>query len=113
MSRVHVSYQWNLRQLMAQHELWKATDLAPLLEERGISLSYSQIHRLVTEKPERLSLRTLAALCDIFECTPNDLIEAQIESVQRRAANSAIGADEDGNVAIIRPTRARITDINR
>jgi Cro/C1-type HTH DNA-binding domain len=43
--------------------------LVPLLAKRGISLSASQVHRLVTGIPERLSLPVLAALCDILECT--------------------------------------------
>ena len=38
------------------------------------TLSASQVHRLVTGTPERLSLPVLAALCDIFDVTPADLI---------------------------------------
>ncbi len=68
-------YRWRLRQVMADRELWRATDLGPLLAERGVTLSPAQLYRLVTKAPERLSLPTLAALCDIFSCTPNDLIE--------------------------------------
>jgi DNA-binding Xre family transcriptional regulator len=68
-------YRWRLRQVMAGRELWKATDLGPLLAERGVVLSSAQLYRLVAKAPERLSLPTLAALCDIFSCTPNDLIE--------------------------------------
>jgi DNA-binding Xre family transcriptional regulator len=49
--------------------------LKPLLAERGVELSSAQIYRLATGTPERLSLATLAALCDIFDCTPADLIE--------------------------------------
>jgi hypothetical protein len=30
-----VSYHWRLRQVMAEHDLWKTTDLVPLLAERG------------------------------------------------------------------------------
>ena len=69
-----VGYHWRLRQVMAEHDLWKTTDLVPLLAERGINLSAAQVYRLVAHPPERLSLRTLAALCDIFACTPNDLL---------------------------------------
>jgi hypothetical protein len=29
---------------------------------------------------------TLAALCDILSCTPNDLIEAEVVNAQRRKA---------------------------
>ncbi len=60
---------------MAEHGLWQTTELIPLLAERGVELSAAQVYRLAAGAPERLSLRTLAALCDIFECTPNDLVE--------------------------------------
>ena len=56
-------YRWRLRQVMADRELWKATDLGPLLAERGVILSSAQLYRLVAKVPERLSLPTLAALC--------------------------------------------------
>ncbi|MGW7605645.1 helix-turn-helix domain-containing protein, partial [Streptomyces antimycoticus] len=68
-----VSYQWRLRELMATAGMFTTSELAPPLAERGINLSLSQVHRLVTGTPERLSLPVLAALCDIFECTPTDL----------------------------------------
>lgn len=67
-------YDWNLRPLMARRHLWKTVELAALLRQRGITLSYPQIRRLVTGKPQYLSLPVLAALCDILGCTPSDLI---------------------------------------
>ena len=54
--RREVSYQWRLREVMATRGLFATTELVPLLAERGISLSASQVHRLVTGIPERLSL---------------------------------------------------------
>ena len=50
--------------------MFTTTGLVPQLAERGITLSASQVHRLVTGTPERLSLPVLAALCDIFDVTP-------------------------------------------
>ena len=38
-------------------------------------MSREQVYRLVARVPERLSLTTLAALCDILACTPSELIE--------------------------------------
>jgi DNA-binding Xre family transcriptional regulator len=69
------AYAWRLREVMASHGVWKTTDLGPLLAERGVSLSAAQVYRLAAQVPERLSLRTLAALCDIFDCTPDQLID--------------------------------------
>jgi DNA-binding Xre family transcriptional regulator len=69
-----VPYRWCLREVMATRGLFNTVDLAPLLFERGIELSLVQVWRLVTGTPERLSLPVLAALCDILEVTPTDLI---------------------------------------
>lgn len=81
-----IGYKWNLRTVMAQRNLWKSTELMPLLKSRGINLSESQVYRLVTGTPERLPARTFAALCDILDCEPNDLFESYVEM---RAAKTA------------------------
>jgi DNA-binding Xre family transcriptional regulator len=113
-----IGFQWHLRRLMAAHDMWKTTDLAPLLQERGVNLSAAQVYRLVAEKPERLSLRTLVALCDIFDCTPADLIEPVVEAASRRkAAGGSTPTGGSGGPAGVteihqplRPTRARIVE---
>jgi DNA-binding Xre family transcriptional regulator len=70
-----LDYRWRLREIMADRGMFSTTDLRPLLAERGIELSPSQVYRLVAEKPERLNLRTFMALLDILDCTMEDLIE--------------------------------------
>ena len=70
-----MGYHWHLRALMAAAGMFATTDLVPLLAERGVTLSREQVYRLVARVPERLSLTTLAALCDILSCSPADLIE--------------------------------------
>ncbi|WP_420709320.1 helix-turn-helix domain-containing protein [Streptomyces sp. NRRL S-4] len=60
-----LDYHWHLRKVMADRGLFSTTDLIPLLDERGITLSSSQVYRLVVERPERLSLKILMALLDI------------------------------------------------
>lgn len=77
-----MSYQWNLRKIMATRDLFATTDLMPLLAERGIHLSREQVFRLVTTTPQRLSLDTLAALCDILDVGVEDLIEITAASAQ-------------------------------
>ena len=90
-----VSYQWRLREVMAAAGLFNATDLEPLLAERGITLSSVQVWRLVTQTPERLSLPVLAALCDIFEVTPAQLIATRAENTPARKT-AAGGGGKDG-----------------
>jgi DNA-binding Xre family transcriptional regulator len=101
-----LDYRWRLREVMAARGLWATTDLAPLLVERGIDLSATQVYRLVTQTPERLSLRTLMALCDALDCTSTDLIEA-VEVKEVRVKRRAAGGG-GGEVAPLRPKRARI-----
>jgi DNA-binding Xre family transcriptional regulator len=83
-----VSYRWRLREMMAAHGVFTATELVPLLHEHGIDLSASQVHRLVAGTPERLSLPVLAALCDILEVTPADLVVTTAANVAPRKAGA-------------------------
>jgi DNA-binding Xre family transcriptional regulator len=84
---------------MAERGLWKTSELGPLLGQRGVILSSAQVYRLVANTPERLSLKTLAALCDIFACGPSDLIEITAEEEHQKARSLA---------AKHRPRRARV-----
>ncbi len=88
--------------------LFTTTHLAPLLAERGIALSASQIHRLVTGTPERLSLPVLAALCDLLEVTPAELIQTHAENATTRKTAAASGPAPVAGPAELRPTRARL-----
>lgn len=81
-----MDYAWHLRAKMAERGMFSTTDLQPHLADRGVSLSREQTYRLVTGQPQRLSMDILVALCDILECTPNDLIEPRITEVTTRKA---------------------------
>ena len=87
----------------------------PLLAERGITLSSSQVYRLVTERPERLSLKILMALLDILDCAMDDLIEpVAAVGAARRPGKAAAGRTANAaGVAALRPKRARITGAPR
>lgn len=102
-----LDYRWHLRQVMAARGMFQTTDLIGPLADRGIRLSSSQVYRLVTERPERLSLKILMALLDILDCAIADLIEpvpvAGQEGKKARAAGAGAG------VGGLRPKRARIT----
>jgi DNA-binding Xre family transcriptional regulator len=101
-----VSYRWRLREIMASHGMFTVNELIPLLTERGIGLSVSQVHRLVSGTPERLSLPVLAALCDIFDITAADLIPTKAETVQtRKTATGDLGTVDP---AAIRPKRVQL-----
>ncbi|MGD0373172.1 MAG: helix-turn-helix transcriptional regulator [Streptosporangiaceae bacterium] len=98
-----LGYRWHLRRLMADKDMYATTDLRPLLAERGIVLSREQVYRLVTRTPERLSLATLAALCDILGCGPGELIEP--------VATGRAGLQAAAPGPPPRPVRARVTGV--
>jgi DNA-binding Xre family transcriptional regulator len=102
-----MGYVWHLRQLMAAQELFQTTQLVPLLAERGVHLSREQVFRLVTRPPQRLSLEILAALCDILDCGPQDLIEIRVADAEvSKPAKSRRVASPPGPrpVRVLRPS---------
>jgi DNA-binding Xre family transcriptional regulator len=104
-------YRWHLRRLMAEKDMYATTQLRPLLAERGVTLSREQVYRLVTGVPERLSLATLAALCDILDCGPGDLIEPVAGA--GAGGRAAAGPTAAASGPLPRPVRARVTGAAR
>lgn len=102
-----VDYTWRLAELMAGRGWHNSTGLIPHLRERGIDLSASQVYRLVTQRPERVSLKLVAALCDIFACGPEDLITITAADARRKRAAAGTTNVTDLNKSI-RPKRARV-----
>lgn len=103
-----IGYTWRLREIMAGQGVYTATELIPLLRDRGIDLSASQIHRLVSGTPERLSLQVLSALCDILACTPADLVVTTAENAGVRKNGTTDATGQQSVVEKLRPRPARI-----
>lgn len=106
-----VAYHWHLRKIMGEHGMFATTDLVPLLADRGVVMNSSQVYRVVSGTPERMNMQLLAALCDIFDCTPSDLIEPYVESASRRGRKTGTTgkAKPPTSGSKNRPTRAVIT----
>ena len=102
-----LDYRWHLRQVMATRGMFATTDLLGPLAQRGIRLSASQVYRLVTDRPERLSLKILMALCDILDCGMDELIEP-IAAGPAKKSRAASGGPAAIGVGDLRPKRARI-----
>ena len=79
-----VAYHWHLRKVMNEHGMQSTTDLVPLLADRGVVMTSTQVYRIVVGQPERLNMAFLSALCDIFGVGPNDLIEPYVASASQR-----------------------------
>ena len=110
-----IGYQWHLRRLMAERDMFATTDLVPLLSMRGITLSREQVYRMVVGTPQRLSLATLAALCDILGCQPGDLVEPVTARTRPHAAGPTVdgvnaqSGPQQPRSAPLRPLRARVS----
>lgn len=100
-----MGYHWHLRRLMAERGMFATTDLVPLLADRGVELSREQVYRLVVRVPERLNLRALAALCDILDCSPADLIEPYADAPTGKRTAVV------GTAPPARPRRARVVPL--
>jgi len=100
-----MGYHWHLRRPMAERGMFATTDLVPLLAERGVSLSREQVYRLVVRVPQRLNLSALAALCDILNCSPGELIEPYAQAPASKRAAAA------GSAPPARPRRARVVPL--
>jgi DNA-binding Xre family transcriptional regulator len=107
-----VDYTWRLAELMAARGMHNSTDLIPLLVERGIQLSRPQVYRVVHQRPERVSLQMIAALCDILSCGVEDLVTVTAADVRRRKASASSQTAPRPNVVelnkAVRPRRARV-----
>lgn len=104
-----LAYRWHLRQVLATRGIFSTAALRPLLAERGIHLSSSQVYRLVAETPERLSLKVLMALLDILDCRMEDLIEPVAAAATAKPKAAAGGS----GVGALRPKPARIVPSER
>jgi DNA-binding Xre family transcriptional regulator len=105
-----VDYTWRLAELMAGRGLHNTTELIPLLAERGIALSRPQVYRLVNQRPERVSLHLVSAICDIFGCGPDELITVIATDARSRKTGTSPGANVVDLNRAVRPRRARIID---
>jgi hypothetical protein len=88
------------------HDL-STSDLVPLLAERGIHLSRAPVYRLVTSTPQH---RRAAALCDILDCTPNDLITVAVVNQQVTKPARSAGCQAPGGTVPARRTTIRRPD---
>lgn len=118
---IGVDYEWRLRLLLAERGVFYASDLHLLLTEHDVTLSESRVWRLVAGKPERLNLHTLMVLCDILDCSPNDLIrpvdapEQRMPSAERQPTRQPLRRTAAADAAACRssisacPRRSRST----
>jgi len=103
-------FTWRLEDRMHQSGIHSGAQLRDALAGEGISLSTSQIHRLIKQRPERLNLEVLAALCHVCDCRVEDLISVHARENQS-SARKVVGSKQSSiRSAAARPPRARIVE---
>lgn len=85
----------------------KISDLIPHLEDRGVTLSASQIYRLIGGKPERMNLALHGTLLDALDCTFEELCPVTVVAVSARERLTGTEASRAKKDAV-RPVRAPI-----
>ena len=103
-----IEYHWRVREHMARAGMKNSRDLVAPLRERGITLSESQIYRIVGQRPERIAFDVLVALCDIFGVEAGDLITYTAVDSRQRRSRAANAATDVPLLNAYRPVRARI-----
>ncbi|MBF4479542.1 helix-turn-helix domain-containing protein [Rhodococcus rhodochrous] len=103
-----IQYHWRVRELMARAGMKNSRDLVGPLRERGITLSESQIYRIVGQEPDRIAFKVLVALCDIFGVEAGDLITYTATDVRRSRPKAANAPTDVPLLSAYRPVRARI-----
>ena len=104
----HVTMQWNLRQVMADRGIFQTSELLPLLQERGVTVSREHVYRLVTRSPQRINIDILAALCDALACGTDDLMTLIVEVPDASTGTAGLNSDKGPKLGSIRPIRAVI-----
>jgi DNA-binding Xre family transcriptional regulator len=104
-----IEYNFRVRELMARAGMRNSRDLVDPLRDRGITLSESQIYRLVSRDPDRIAFQVFVALCDIFGVEPGDLLTYTGADVKTKQTRAAVGqGSEVPLLEAYRPVRARI-----
>lgn len=82
---------WHLRMLAAERGYLTAKSLYDALQPCGLKITESQLRRVFTGQPARLSFTLLAQLCRLLKTTPGDLLT--VVSVPVRTALTASPTD--------------------
>jgi DNA-binding Xre family transcriptional regulator len=106
--RREIQYHWRVREHMARAGMHNSRDLVGPLREPGITLSESQIYRIVGQEPERITFKVLVALCDIFGIEAGDLVTYTATDT-RQSRSKVVNSPADVPLLnAYRPVKARI-----
>jgi DNA-binding Xre family transcriptional regulator len=80
--------KWNPRLVAAQRDIWKASQLQPMLAEAGLVVSAGKMSHLWSGQPVTIRLDDLNVICAVLNCASNDLFVPDPGAVRRPAADT-------------------------
>lgn len=69
---------WRVRVMMAEREIRSVSELVRRLEQVGVSISISQLGRLIDGKTQHWSQEVLEGLMLVLDCELSDLLHSEI-----------------------------------
>lgn len=69
---------WRVRVMMAEREIRSVSELVRRLEQVGVSISISQLGRLIDGKTQHWSQEVLEGLMLVLDCELSDLLRSEI-----------------------------------
>lgn len=93
--------KWNLRLTAANRGVWKASELQRMLAERGLIISAGKMSGLWSGEPASIKLDDLDVICAVLECSVDELLLAEPDTVQPVSNGDevrAVGAISTGSV---------------
>lgn len=70
---------WRVRVVMAEKNVRSVTDLVRRLDEIGISISVSQLGRLIDGKTQHWSQDVIEGLMTVLDCSLSDLLRTNVD----------------------------------
>lgn len=68
---------WRVRVMMAEREIRSVSELVRRLEQVGVSISISQLGRLIDGKTQHWSQEVLEGLMLVLDCELSDLLRSE------------------------------------
>lgn len=96
--------KWNLRMAAAERGIWKSSELRRLLADAGLEMSVGKMSSLWTGTPTTVRLDDLDVICLALDCTPGDLLVADLDAAAARKPQTAIEEKaSNGSPSIVKP----------
>lgn len=76
-SKLRRKLVWRVRVTMAEHEIRSVSELVRRLEQVGVSISVSQLGRLIDGKTTHWNQEVIEGLMEVFDCELSELLQSK------------------------------------